>query len=79
MRRIAIASAALFALGCDRAGAERPGSGEPPAPKAVRAAPAASKAEKLAPDFTLKDVDGNAVTLSSLRGRPVVLSFWFLG
>ncbi len=32
----------------------------------------------MAPDFTLNDVDGEAVTLSKLRGRGVVLSFWFL-
>ena len=29
-----------------------------------------------APDFTLPDQDGNAVTLSELRGRPVVLYFY---
>jgi thioredoxin-dependent peroxiredoxin len=29
-----------------------------------------------APDFTLPDQDGNAVTLSHLRGRPVVLYFY---
>ncbi len=29
-----------------------------------------------APDFTLKDRDGNAVTLSSLRGKWVVVEFW---
>jgi cytochrome c biogenesis protein CcmG, thiol:disulfide interchange protein DsbE len=30
----------------------------------------------LAPDFTLNDIDGDAVALSSLRGQPVVLNFW---
>lgn len=30
----------------------------------------------IAPDFTLNDVDGNPFTLSSLRGRYVVLNFW---
>ncbi len=30
----------------------------------------------MAPDFTLLDLDGNAVTLSELRGRPVILNFW---
>jgi thioredoxin-dependent peroxiredoxin len=29
-----------------------------------------------APDFTLPDQEGNAVTLSELRGRPVVLYFF---
>jgi cytochrome oxidase Cu insertion factor (SCO1/SenC/PrrC family) len=32
-----------------------------------------------APDFTLTDIDGKPWSLSSLRGKPVVLSFWFLG
>lgn len=30
----------------------------------------------LAPDFTLKDLDGKDMTLSSLRGSYVVLDFW---
>jgi peroxiredoxin Q/BCP len=30
----------------------------------------------LAPDFTLQDQDDNAVTLSALRGKPVVLYFY---
>jgi peroxiredoxin Q/BCP len=29
-----------------------------------------------APDFTLDDQDGRPVTLSALRGRPVVLYFY---
>ena len=29
-----------------------------------------------APDFTLKTIDGASVTLSSLRGRAVLLNFW---
>ncbi|ADV66800.1 TlpA family protein disulfide reductase [Deinococcus maricopensis] len=31
---------------------------------------------KAAPNFTLKDLNGNTVTLASLRGRPVLLNFW---
>ena len=30
----------------------------------------------LAPDFTLKDINGNYFTLSSLRGKYVMLNFW---
>ena len=29
-----------------------------------------------APDFTVYDIDGNAVNLSDLAGKPVVLNFW---
>lgn len=29
-----------------------------------------------APDFTMQDAQGNQVTLSSLKGKPVVLNFW---
>jgi peroxiredoxin Q/BCP len=34
------------------------------------------QAGETAPDFTLPDADGRAVTLSKLRGRPVVLYFY---
>lgn len=41
---------------------------------------ATSKAEtsekSMAPDFTVYDIDGNAVSLSDFRGKPVVLNFW---
>jgi cytochrome oxidase Cu insertion factor (SCO1/SenC/PrrC family) len=30
----------------------------------------------LAYDFTLKDLNGDTVTLSSLLGQPVMLNFW---
>ena len=32
--------------------------------------------ENLAPDFQLADLDGQLVTLSDLRGSPVLLNFW---
>jgi thiol-disulfide isomerase/thioredoxin len=31
---------------------------------------------KLAPDFTLNGLDGQEVSLSGFRGRPVLLNFW---
>lgn len=30
----------------------------------------------LAPDFSLQDQENNSVTLSDLRGKPVVINFW---
>jgi cytochrome c biogenesis protein CcmG/thiol:disulfide interchange protein DsbE len=41
----------------------------------VRQTPAHSD-PKLAPDFTLRDVNGQPVQLSSLRGKVVLLNFW---
>jgi cytochrome c-type biogenesis protein len=31
---------------------------------------------KPAPGFTLKDVDGNEVTMAQLKGKPILISFW---
>jgi len=36
----------------------------------------APSASDQAPDFTLNALDGGKVTLSSLRGKPVVIDFW---
>lgn len=32
-----------------------------------------------APDFTLQLFNGKSITLSSLRGKPVVVNFWHSG
>ena len=50
-------------------------SGTSPAPDAGSSAEPADGREP-APDFTVYDRAGNAVTLSSFRGRPVVVNFW---
>lgn len=43
----------------------------------VDAAPASSsEALHPAPSFTVYDAEGNAVTLDSLKGKPIVLNFW---
>lgn len=34
---------------------------------------------KAAPDFELKDLTGKTVSLSSLRGQPILLTFWGVG
>jgi len=35
-----------------------------------------SSEHSLSPDFTVTDMDGNEVSLSGLRGEPVIVSFW---
>jgi peroxiredoxin len=41
----------------------------------ISARPQVSETVASAPDFTLPDTDGNMITLSSLRGHPVILYF----
>lgn len=31
------------------------------------------------PDISMRDIDGNVVSLSELKGKAVLLNFWFLG
>lgn len=46
----------------------------------LRPAPSSGESSSLlgkpAPDFTLRALDGQTVSLSQLRGQPVVLNFW---
>ncbi len=44
--------------------------------KAIEATSESIKEGVEAPDFTLTDINGNDLTLSSLRGKYVVLDFW---
>lgn len=50
-------------------------SEDPTADPAATAAPTATP-RPAAPDFTVYDVEGNAVSLSSMQGKPVVVNFW---
>ncbi len=49
---------------------------QPPDPKSADEKPEWLAEGASAPDFTLPGDDGSAVTLSALRGRPVVLYFY---
>jgi len=40
------------------------------------AAPGGAHTGDAAPNFTLRLLNGNSVTLASLRGKPVLLNFW---
>lgn len=71
-RTLLFALCALFCLlpGCGKK--ELPGSA--PAPQQ---APGASVVRGVAaPDFTLTGLDGSSITLSSLRGKVVLVNFW---
>ena len=57
--------AALAAAGCS------PGANPAPSNVTVGSAPG-----NMAPDFQLKDLGGRDLTLSELRGSPVLLNFW---
>jgi peroxiredoxin len=50
------------------------GSSTTEVPKAVRAG--GPQAGDVAPDFTLKTLDGKSVSLSDYKGMPIVLNFW---
>lgn len=61
------AAALLWAAACVNRPAAAPASAGPAAPVSAGAP---------APDFTATAQDGSTVTLSSLRGKPVVLYFF---
>ena len=42
----------------------------------LTSAPSTPTSENEAPDFTLNDINGKPLTLSSLRGKYVILDFW---
>jgi peroxiredoxin len=84
MKRVLLVTVALAASACNRSSSAPPepvtSTGQPPAAALSTAAPNAGMAKaaagSTAPDFTLTDLDGHAVTLSSFRGKTVVLE-WF--
>lgn len=85
-RRAALqASAGLLSLllaGCTAIGQDgqddsgKGAESENDATQPVSDLPPAPKRDHPAPDFTLTRLDGGAITLSELRGAPVILNFW---
>ena len=75
---ICLAPAVLWLSACESGGAAKALSSKTASKTSTPEAPAAKRSMP-APDFTLKDIHGSAVQLSSLRGKGVVLAFWFLG
>ena len=86
---IAIMISAAFALSCNKkAGdnqttdntetAEQTQEQEPQKTQEQKSQQANAKIEvgEMAPDFTLNDLDGKPLSLSSLRGKHVVIDFW---
>ncbi|OAT79406.1 TlpA family protein disulfide reductase [Desulfotomaculum copahuensis] len=64
----------LLAAGCQPAGKQKTGAA---APQGQTGAPKTGTAVgEQAPDFTLGTIDGKKISLSSFRGRPVMLNFW---
>jgi cytochrome c biogenesis protein CcmG/thiol:disulfide interchange protein DsbE len=51
----------------------------PNAENAAAGASAAARVGAPAPDFTLQLLSGKSITLSSLKGKPVVVNFWASG
>jgi peroxiredoxin len=84
MKHVALALVALVASACNHSPSAPPepvtSAGQPAAAAASAASPNAGIAKaavgSAAPDFTLTDLYGRAVTLSSFKGKTVVLE-WF--
>ena len=49
---------------------------QPPAQQTQALTQSAENTNPVAPDFTLKDLNGNAVKLSDYKGKIVILNFW---
>jgi peroxiredoxin len=77
MTRLMLATLALAAAACSRSSSTSTSTDTAPAAAtASSGAPMAAAVGAPAPDFTLSDLDGHPVTLSSFKGKTVVLE-WF--
>jgi thiol-disulfide isomerase/thioredoxin len=64
--------AGLLATGCSNNNGQEAGTGQEYSIEDL----GLQSIDVVAPDFTATTLDGGSVTLSSLRGRPVLLNFW---
>ncbi len=71
MKLFSLFSACLLALGAAWVALSMP-----PAGSVTQGKVPAPRQGFLAPDFELQDIQGQAVRLSDLRGKPVLLNFW---
>ena len=62
--------------GCGSDGDNSESSVDNTGSQAQAAAPAPASKGSPAPDFTLKNIDGGDLQLSSLRGKAVIIDFW---
>ena len=73
-----IGTTSLLITGCPQS--SETDSTSPPssngAPSSNEQPPIGTEVGNLAPNFQLQDLDGNTVSLSDLRGSPVMLNFW---
>ena len=72
---VAVIIAILAVPGCTTS-AQDITNGRQPGPPAPSELPATAEIGRLAPDFTLIDLEGNRVTLSDFRGKVVFINFW---
>ncbi len=72
---VALLGLLLAVEGCTSAAQDIPKE-RYPGPPAPSDLPPAAAVGRLAPDFTLMDLEGNRVTLSDFRGKTVFINFW---
>ncbi len=74
---VALLLCAAIVLSASCAKTSRPeNGGVSPPPPAAQGSDFAPEIGKVAPDFTLQTLQGDMVTLSQYRGKPVLLIFW---
>ncbi len=66
----------LFLTGCQATSQPSPGASPTPPPTSPTRFSVGVGLGNLAPDFTLKNLEGQDISLSSLRGKPVLINFW---